>query len=263
MAPSSSVPSAWDDDFDNTTTTNHKITSSSTSSKPTLLSRHDRRAAHLATNASLWSTAESSHPTPTDFLALQTASTSRVAAPPPSVTAFKPALKVLSRKPTTGNKVQAQQDEEDSEDEARRLADLSLSERKQKAATEREDKERRYREVRARLFGEAEVTTDALKTSSINGRRGGARGGRLGRGGNSTATSSADQSPARGEVRQPAQKVLYDPSYTPKPVIPAEYTITRRSSPKPAIQPVRQPRGPDASGRGGFGFAGRSGADQT
>lgn len=168
----------------------------------------------------------------------------------------------------------ARQDEEESEEEAARLAADSLRERTERARLEREEKERRYVEVRARLFGENQGTKEKQSEgqgmiAGAGARRSGRRGGD-GRGGPNAAsasTSSADQSPARGSVtqrteayeKQASSKVLYDPTYQPKP---GSFSIQRRdgsAEPGQQQQPIRQPQGPDSSGRGGFAFAGGGG----
>jgi len=292
MSPASGVPSAWDDDFETiadvhipsfphpsppstplTILQSRPHTTTSVPTAPILLSRAARLTAHQASNNALWSAASSPDPSLPDFAALQTSSRSTGSgiAPPPSTTAFKPALKVLSRKPTAANAAVARQDEEDSEEEAARLAAESLRERTERARAEREEKERRYVEVRARLFGEDQGTkakqgAEGQGMTAGNGaRRGGRRGGD-GRGGRSAASasaSSADQSPARGAVgqrlgtqeKQTSGKVLYDPTYQPKPGSVSIQRRDRSTGPGQQQQPIRQPQGPDSSGRGGFNFA--------
>lgn len=146
-------------------------------------------------------------------------------------------------------------DEDDSEEEERKRQEASLADRQRKAAEERKEKERKYAEVRERLFGSPQTSRDtsASRTSSTRGDRTSRRGNR-GRGGrngtprDSQSNSPADQSPAR-TIYQPNQ--LFDPTYEQRP--------SSIASPRPAAnrdeQPVRQPRGPE--GRGGFGFASR------
>jgi hypothetical protein len=56
------------------------------------------------------------------------------------------------------------------------------------------------------------------------------------------------------------QRDLYDPSYIPRPESSymqrrAENGYSSPSLRATDIQPIRAPRGPDGSGRGGFGFA--------
>lgn len=60
---------------------------------------------------------------------------------------------------------------------------------------------------------------------------------------------------------QKREKDLFDPSYSAKP---DSVYLQRREKGVPEgkegeIQPIRSPRGPDGSGRGGFGFEPRGG----
>jgi hypothetical protein len=150
-------------------------------------------------------------------------------------------------------------DEDDSEEEERKRQVASLAERQRKAAEERKEKERKYAEVRERLFGSPDSSRDpsASRTPSARGDRNSRRGNRTKSNRDSTpresqSNSPADQSPARSTY-QPKQ--LFDHTYEQKPRILA--------SPRPVAskddQPIRMPKGPDNSGRGGFGFAPRGG----
>ena len=148
---------------------------------------------------------------------------------------------------------------------------MCIRDRTERARVEREEKERRYVEVRARLFGEDQGTkgkqgAEGQGMIAANGaRRGGRRGGegRGGRSAASTSASSADQSPARAAVaqrvgtqeKQTSGKVLYDPTYQPKPGSVSIQRRDRSTGPGQQQQPIRQPQGPDSSGRGGFSFA--------
>ena len=152
-------------------------------------------------------------------------------------------------------------DEDDSEEEARKKNEASLAERTRKAAQEREEKQRKYAEVRERLFGSATSRESSAspsgtsrspaggdsKRASRRGRGHGARG--------SQPVSSTEQSPARASGQS---KQLFDPNYTEKPQAQAGRETLRLLSNK-EDQPVRMPKGPDSSGRGGFGFAARGG----
>ncbi|KAG9942579.1 hypothetical protein KCU85_g9180, partial [Aureobasidium melanogenum] len=242
------MPDAWDDDWD-------KVADSSAKSAPVQpavkLSRAERKAQHQEMNKQLWDAAE--QPERSYFLE------SKGAAPLNSD--FKPQVKLLTRRPTPqiANRMAGLnlEDEDDSEEEERKRQEASLAERQRKAAEERKEKERKYAEVRERLFGSPDSSRDpsASRTPSTRGDRTSRRGNR-GRGGrngtprDSQSNSPADQSPAR-TIYQPNQ--LFDPTYEQKP--------RSIASPRPAAsrdeQPVRQPRGPE--GRGGFGFAPRGG----
>ncbi|KAI5285139.1 hypothetical protein KEM54_000796 [Ascosphaera aggregata] len=100
-----------------------------------------------------------------------------------------------------------------------------------------------------------------------NNRRGGGGGGGGSGGGHRAGSSSSNKE----------RKQLYDPNYSPKPSSGVgggrgrggrqQHQSQERdrgtpSQPSPApcyIMPIRAPRGPDGSGRGGFGFAPRGG----
>ncbi|KAI5250496.1 hypothetical protein E4T43_00337 [Aureobasidium subglaciale] len=249
------MPDAWDDDWDKVA---DKLTANKTSAKSappvqTLpkLSRAERKAQHQELNKQLWDAAE--QPERAYFLEAKGAA--------PLNSDFKPQVKLLSRRPTPqiANRMAGLnlEDEDDSEEEERKRQESSLAERQRKAAEERKEKERKYAEVRERLFGSPDSSRDpsASRTSSARGDRNSRRGNR-GRG-NRTATprdsqsnSPADQSPAR-TIYQPNQ--LFDPTYEQKPrSIASPRLVVARDE-----QPVRQPRGPE--GRGGFGFAPRGG----
>lgn len=178
---------------------------------------------------------------------------------------FKPAMKVLSRKPAptviarkdpvTGIEKLKIQDDEDDEEETKPKA-LTMEERQAKAQKDREEKQRKYEEARERLFG----TSSASAPSSNSHNRATPSPSRVpadrsrGRGrGSSRPTSASGQ-----KSRQ-----LYDPTYSPKPDSSRGHRQEniRPISPSKAIeqeQVLRQPRGPDGSGRGGHGF-GRAG----
>lgn len=175
---------------------------------------------------------------------------------------FKPQVKVLSRKPNApviAKKDPADgvaglnlNDDEDSEEEARKKRESELEERQRKAKLEREEKQRKYAEARERIMGSPKPTNQASNSrDSSHGRdnrrsRGKANGNR-----NSQPTSSADQSPARAQA---GDKQLFDPDDMGRRMPKRETSNTPKED-----QPIRQPRNPDKSGRGGFGFAGRGG----
>lgn len=182
---------------------------------------------------------------------------------------FKPALKVLARKPppkmlsrgdATSSMAGLSLEDDDSEEEAKKRQAETFAERQARAQREREEKQRKYQEARERILGSSTPTSEEAqgRSSTPNRHSRGKGRGRSDR--DSQPTSSADQSPARGSRK----KELYDPSYTAKPnsvYIQKRDTAENRSrSATPAEdQPIRAPRGPDGTGRGGFGFAPRGG----
>jgi hypothetical protein len=154
-------------------------------------------------------------------------------------------------------------DDEESEEEERRKAAESFAERQAKALREREEKQRKYDEMREKLFGPSAppaAPDESQGRSSPSSRqprgKGRGRGGGSGGGNNNHSNaSSADQSPARGPM---PKKQLYDPSYSAKPnSIYIQKREQAESSSGPGTpteqQPIRAPRGPDGSS----GFAGR------
>lgn len=187
-------------------------------------------------------------------------------------------MKVLSRKPKTvqrnkfavGANGATLAADDDSEDEERRANAASLADRQEKARIEREAKQKRYAEARERLFG-SEIpssATPATGRASPAGkqhdhrqghrpsRRGGIQGGH-----DSSQTSSADQSPARQSI---STRQLFDPNQGSRPLAlrqnsRADVTVTGNGRAVREMAPTRSPRGPDGSGRGGFGFAPRGG----
>lgn len=192
----------------------------------------------------------------------------------PLKTEFKPTLKVLSRKPTptivkrfdpaTGlEKFVLDEGEDDVEIKP---AQLTPEEIRAKTQREREEKQKRYDEARARILGTSRPggsspgavtppTGDEGKLSRGKGRgRSGGNGG--GGGGVLLETRRPDS--------QSGSKELFDPTYTQKPGTNAQKRNTDssrsgRSTPREEDQILRTPKGPDGSGRGGFGFARRGG----
>jgi hypothetical protein len=184
---------------------------------------------------------------------------------PPLKDEYKAPLKVLSRKPPP--KVMSRpdpasglanlnlDDDDDSEEEERKKAEKQFLERQARAKIEREEKQRKYQEARERILGGSSNDSNgrsppASNAGSRNSSRGKARGGRV------DAAPSAEQSPAR-TIRP--SKQLYDPGYTPKP---SSVFLQKREAGEPGRsgdstpseeRPIRAPKGPDGSGKSGFG----------
>lgn len=161
---------------------------------------------------------------------------------------FKPAMKVLSRKPATSGADPSSalgqlaiDDEDDEEDSAGKVV-LTPEERVQKAQRERDEKQKAYEERRRELFGKSEpphaaITSTKKESNSRNHSR--VKG----------AQDSRPSSSASNKNRQ-----LYDPNESTKP----DSSRMHRKETMPDInQPIREPKAPDGSGRGGFGFAAR------
>jgi hypothetical protein len=170
---------------------------------------------------------------------------------------FKPALKVLSRKPAptvvqrldpvTGMAKITVEDEDDEEEQKKDRP--SPEELRLKSQREREEKQKRYDEARARILGTTSgtsspgTTTPPTEESRPNRSRGRGRGN--GR--------QENQRPAS----QPGNKELFDPSYTPKPGVTIQKRNGEGSRSGHEDQVIRTPR-PPGSGKG-FGFANRGG----
>jgi hypothetical protein len=177
---------------------------------------------------------------------------------------FKPALKVLSRKPTpktiqridpaTGLISTSFEEEDEEMIQTNRQTPEEL---RLKAQKEREEKQRRYDEARARIMG----------TSSASG------GTSPGAVTPPNMTEGAKQNWGRGrgkdlkkqDVSRPGSqsgvKELYDPDYTPKQAVNMQKRNggslqSGHSTPKHEESILRLPRGPDGSGRGGFASRG-------
>ena len=157
---------------------------------------------------------------------------------------FKPAVKVLSRKPILArgaggaNGIGGLSLDDDDDEDAPKV-ELTPEERRQKSQKEREEKQKAYEERRRELFGADSSSQNA------SGKRGGSprNQSRANRSGDSRPASSASN------ARQ-----LFDPNESTKPdsMRPTKVQTAENS-------PIRQPRAPDGSGRGGFGFTNRGG----
>ena len=177
---------------------------------------------------------------------------------------FKPAVKVLSRKPAANAVAgkdglglgQLNIDDDDDDDDPRKNQ-MTAEERRLKAQKEREEKQRKYDEARQRLFG---TDTSPRSTSPAKPLPYQLKQNAEGRGSskNRGTRDSRPSSSASGKAKQ-----LYDPN-SPVKQDPA-YNQTRPQREEPGLstpeegKPIRLPKGPDSSGRGGFGFAPRGG----
>jgi hypothetical protein len=162
----------------------------------------------------------------------------------------------------------------DSDDEASKPPEITPEERQAKTLRDREEKQRKYEEARERLFGSS--STPGSGASSPGGTPPPARhqhqhqnngDGNRGRGRNRGGRDRDNNNNNRGDKRDSApskQRQLFDPGYTTKPnsafLQRRERTpqlSTDRSDNEQSVKPTRNPRGPDGSGRGGFGFSPR------
>ncbi|KAF2771799.1 hypothetical protein EJ03DRAFT_349402 [Teratosphaeria nubilosa] len=240
MSKKGGIPDAWDDDF------------AEVADKPEVknppplpdpkLTKAEKKRQHQEFQKQLWDSAENT--SRNHWLEAQGVV--------PLKQEFKPPLQVLSRKPaptiakrgdaTTGmNNLSLEDDGDDSEEEARKKQEADMAERQRKAKEEREEKLRVYNEARERIFGTPRESSQGRDSN---------RRGRGGRGGSrrNSRPASKDTSPTRSP---PVPGQLFDPNDVgrrmPKPTTPTQDA------------PTRQPKGPESSGRGGFGFAMRGG----
>ena len=240
------MPDAWDDDWiakGNSSTAKDEPAPSSTK-----ISKAERRAKQAEFNRQLWENAED----PRDNFFLK----SRDIVPLQSD--FKPAMKVLSRKPDKKSGANVEgigqlniDDDDESEDENKKH-ELTAEERREKAQREREEKQKKYEEVRQKLFGNDQSSTATAASGSKK-------------------NTSKNSSPSRNQSRnknsrdsRPSSSLsnktgrLYDPNDTGKPGVSS--VLRKEANVEPnAVQPIRSPRAPEISGRGGFGFAPRGG----
>ncbi|PLB55101.1 hypothetical protein P170DRAFT_470524 [Aspergillus steynii IBT 23096] len=256
--PSSAGPDAWEDDWesqaDRLSTDPTPPSEKKVSSK---VSKAQRRAQQAEFNRQLWAEAES----PQTFHFLESRSDV------PLKQEYKPTVTLLSRNPpskqsavdatTAGvGRLGLNHGTEDDSEEESKPPEPTPEERQAIALRNREEKQRKYEEVRERLFGSPSATTSGASSprsgtppKQHEGRgKGRSRGN--GRDNNNTNNNrdKRDSSSTSGKSRQ-----LYDPasSYVPRKERPqtADRSPNDPTSPR---QPIRSPRGPDASGRGGF-----------
>jgi hypothetical protein len=203
------------------------------------MSKAEKRAQHQQLQKELWASAES----PGRNLWLEAQGAVPLKQEP------KQPMTLLSRKPILSRNGA---DDDDSEEEARKKKEASYEERKKRAAIEREEKVKKYAEARERIMGSSNPNSPAPNSrESSQGRDNRKTRGKQHSNMNSRP-ASAGQSPAR-QLAGNAQ--VFDPEDMGRRLgNRREMTSTPREG-----EPMRQPRGPDSSGRGGFGFAARTG----
>ncbi|EPS33604.1 hypothetical protein PDE_08566 [Penicillium oxalicum 114-2] len=270
MSTSTEVPDAWDADWesqaDKLADQPNPAPEKKISSKVT---KAQRRAQQAEFNRQLWAEAEA----PQTFHYIEARSEV------PLKQDFKPTVTLLSRRPqiatrqsngpggvdgaTAGLGQLGLDDDGDSDEDRSKQRQPTFEERQAIALKNREEKQRKYEEVRERLFGSPSAptsgnstprsTTPTRQNQSAEGRskgkgRGGQRDYREKRDSSSMSTKSRQQlydpaSPNRSNGESPFQR---DRSQGDR------VDLEKSQTPQ---QPIRTPRGPDASGRGGFGFA--------
>ncbi|KAF5025286.1 hypothetical protein F66182_2619 [Fusarium sp. NRRL 66182] len=277
------IPDAWEDDWE---TQADKAENEPEQPAPQVpLSKAERLAQHAEQNRKLWESAD----TPQTFYYIEAGSNSGI----PLTTAFKPQVKVLSRKPIVAKRdpaVGMSGLSLDDDNEQKKEVPMNPDEIRAKQKRDREEKQRRYEEARAKIFGESNPSSGASSPRAVTPPKadgysgsGSGRGRNRGRGGyrtndtrqfeNRQSDNRGFDAPRRSQNMSGSGRELFDPNYTPKPESQPQRRQPEYSSPgrsaalrdaQPQLQqqtPIRAPRGPDGSGRGGFGFAQRAGKD--
>ncbi|EKD13147.1 hypothetical protein MBM_08590 [Drepanopeziza brunnea f. sp. 'multigermtubi' MB_m1] len=157
MSKKATIPDAWDDDWESQADKADPAAESTNAKGPEAaadggvkLTKAERLAQHKENQKKIWENAQ--EPETPYFLSTR--------APVPLTQEFKPALKLLSRKPTpnmvqkidplTGLATMTLEDEEEEEEVIKK--DLPTAE---ELRAQREEKQRRYNEARARILGPA------------------------------------------------------------------------------------------------------------
>ncbi|GFP53872.1 hypothetical protein TASIC1_0003025000 [Trichoderma asperellum] len=160
MSRAGGVPNAWDDDDWETQADRSENKETQAAPQPNL-SRQERLQQHAEANRRLWESAPL-------FLLLRINSDSKetfhyveaAGGGVPLTTAFKPQVKVLSRKPVIAKKdpvTGLSQLSLDDDGDASRAPEVQMTpdEIRAKQKRDREEKQRRYDEARAKIFGES------------------------------------------------------------------------------------------------------------
>ncbi|KAM4055124.1 hypothetical protein HRG_005931 [Hirsutella rhossiliensis] len=262
------IPDAWDDDWEAQVDSlpQQDVQPEGTSAP---LTKAERLEQHAEANRKLWESAD----TPQTFHYLEANNDV------PLASTFKPQVKVLSRKPVvakdpvTGLARLALDDDADQSD--KREAQLTPEQIRAKQKRDREEKQRRYDEARAKIFGESASSSRGSSPGTVTpprpeGRHQSGNGRGRGRGGgprNGPDTRQSQPDIRRQNSQAGPTRELYDPNYASKPELPAQRRGPEGDawkSPPPRDepqQPIRAPRGPDGSGRGGAGFVRRGGKE--
>lgn len=215
----------------------------------------------------------------------------------PLTSTFKPQVKVLSRKPIIAKRdpvtgmSQLSMDDDETERDGKQTQPTA-EEIRAKQKRDLEEKQRRYDEARAKIFGESNPSSrgsspgtvtpprsDSRHSGRNRGRGGGGGGGQRNNSGNNNE-GGRQPDPRRTNNQPSSGRELYDPNFSPKPDSMAQRrgggdgdggSVSGRGTPlrddqyqfqaPQQQQAIRMPRGPDGTGRGGFGFARRGGKE--
>ena len=239
-----------------------------------------KRAQHAEFNRQLWAEAEGPKET-NYFLESRSIVPLRSEFKPPPVLLSRKGPPVVQKKPKTvpadglqSRDLNKREESSEDEDEVEKER-LAREQRQEQSKKDREEKQKKYEERRQELFGNTAATgrpTSRSGQSTPNSatppgsrsqtpNRGRGRGGRGGRG-----NGQGRGGPQQHQHRQ-SQQELFEPAYSPKP---DSIYIERRRNGELAEKredglekPIRQSKGPDESGRGGFGFALRGAKQQA
>ncbi|KAK8880134.1 hypothetical protein PGQ11_001428 [Apiospora arundinis] len=184
MVKKSNVPNAWEDDWESQA--DKEAQEPAAPAPPAPLTKKERLAQHAELNRKIWETAD----TPGNGAPLQFLAASSPA--PPLAQPFKAPMTVLARKPTTLN-----EGYDDDDDEASKKPPETPEEIRARQQREREEKQKRYDEMRAKIFGET-----ANSAGSTGAGAGAGPSGAAGRGG--SGRSSGNSTP--GNVTPPTQR---------------------------------------------------------
>ncbi|OJJ49411.1 hypothetical protein ASPZODRAFT_14126 [Penicilliopsis zonata CBS 506.65] len=274
-----SSPDAWEDNWesqaDKLDAQPTSLPEKKVSSKVT---KAQRRAQQAEFNRQLWADAES----PQTFHYLETRSSVPLKQDiKQTVTVLSRRPQLVTREPGSSASVDASVDgiralgingadyESDDEGNGKRQ-EMTPQERHAKALRDREEKQRRYEEARERLFGSpsangsgtsspGSTTPPRQYSNGGGGGEGRGKGRHRGGGGGSGRDNREKRDSSATSGRSSRQ--LYDPGYSVKPSQKRDRQQKgdrQDDEQQQAVQqPLRSPRGPDGSGRGGFGFANR------
>lgn len=240
------MPDAWDDDW---IAKGNSSTAKADPAPSTIkISKAERRAKQAEFNRQLWEDAED----PQDNFFLKSRDIV------PLKTEFKPAVKVLSRKPEKKTLLgpdgidQLNIDDDDESEDENKKHELTAEERREKAQRELEEKQKKYEEVKQRLFGsDQSPSTNVPSSSKKNNSKNSSPSRNQNRNRN-----SRDSRPSSSSSNKAGR--LYDPNETGKPGVSSVLRKEKKAE-QDEVRPIRSPRAPDTSGRGGFGFAPRGG----
>ena len=265
MGKNDPIPNAWDDDWEAQADRAAAEEKNKPPSPPTVLTKAERIAEHTESNRKLWQSAyvhlTSAKESYTNLRSesAETFHYLEASNTVPLANNFKSQVKVLSRKP-----VIAKRDPVtglaslslDDDDDAKKDAQPTIEEIRARQKKERDEKQRRYDEARAKIFGESAPSSRGSSpgtgTTTPPRQQGRGRGGRGGNQANRNVVAENRQFESR---RQPAvqsgpPRELYDPNYMAKPESPRrrdDESMSPRPSTRDEGTPIRTQRGLDDS----------------